>query len=53
MVVIRFRLSASAGLSFSLPAEQIPYLLQALGGAAGAAGVADVADSRSNEVTLQ
>jgi hypothetical protein len=34
-VVIRFRLSGSAGLSFSLPAGQIPYLLQALGGAAG------------------
>jgi len=51
MVVIRFRLSGSAGLSFSLPAGQIPFLLQALGGAmtATAAAVPD----RASDVTLQ
>ncbi|MDT8837135.1 hypothetical protein ParKJ_06910 [Paraburkholderia fungorum] len=56
MVVIRFRLSGSAGLSFSLPAEQIPHLLQALGGAANAAsaaGEASEAGARSHDVTLQ
>ena len=47
VVVIRFRLSATAGLSFSLPAEQIPYLLQALGGVAGPS------ETRANDVTLQ
>ena len=53
MVVIRFRLSGSAGLSFSLPAEQIPHLLQALGGAANAASAAGEADAHSHDVTLQ
>ncbi|MFB9122093.1 hypothetical protein E2553_03030 [Paraburkholderia dipogonis] len=52
MVVIRFRLSGSAGLSFSLPAGQIPYLLQALGGAAGV-NAAGASESRSNDMTLQ
>jgi hypothetical protein len=46
-VVIRFRLSGNAGLSFSLPVGQIPYLLQALGGAAG------MSDMRAGDVTLQ
>lgn len=46
-VVIRFRLSGSAGLSFSLPAGQIPYLLQALGGAAG------ISEPHANGLTLQ
>lgn len=46
-VVIRFRLSGSAGLSFSLPAGQIPYLLQALGGAAG------IEQPQAGGVTLQ
>ncbi|MEX3672230.1 hypothetical protein [Paraburkholderia phenoliruptrix] len=47
MVVIRFRLSANAGLSFSLPAGQIPYLLQALG------GVVAAGEARASDVTLQ
>ncbi|MGF6569168.1 hypothetical protein SAMN05443245_1902 [Paraburkholderia fungorum] len=46
-IVIRFRLSGTAGLSFSLPAGQIPYLLQALGGAAG------INESHAEGVTLQ
>jgi hypothetical protein len=46
-VMIRFRLSANAGLSFSLPAGEIPHLLRALGGVAG------IDESRSNGVTLQ
>ena len=47
MVVIRFRLSGSAGLSFSLPAGQIPYLLQALG------GVVAAGEPHASNVTLQ
>ncbi|MFT4067724.1 hypothetical protein [Paraburkholderia sp.] len=56
MVVIRFRLSGNAGLSFSLPAGQIPYLLQALGGVAGmdAAAASAVASApRPDDATLQ
>jgi len=47
MVVIRFHLSANAGLSFSLPADQIPYLLQALG------GVVAAEEPRAGGTTLQ
>jgi len=47
MVVIRFRLSANAGLSFSLPAEQIPHLLHALG------GVVAANEARASDATLQ
>ncbi|WMY10367.1 hypothetical protein [Paraburkholderia phenoliruptrix] len=46
-VVIRFRLSANAGLSFSLPAGQIRYLLQALG------GVVAAGEPHASNVTLQ
>lgn len=52
MVVIRFRLSGSAGLSFSLPAAQVPYLLQALGGVVSMSAAAP-GNARPNDMTLQ
>lgn len=51
MVVIRFRLSENAGISFSLPAGQIPYLLQALDGAATSGP--DYAKAHAGDITLQ
>ncbi|WP_186310629.1 hypothetical protein [Paraburkholderia sp. BCC1886] len=44
-------LSENAGLSFSLPAEQIPYLLQALDGVA-TAGPART-QTHAADITLQ
>lgn len=52
-VLIRFLLSTNAGFSFSLPAAQIPFLLQALGGVANATGATNPDCVRGHDVTLQ
>ncbi|MEM5342145.1 hypothetical protein [Paraburkholderia azotifigens] len=52
VAVLRFRLAGNMGLSFSLPLEQIPPLIEALSGVAASAGAA-VAPVRSDAVTLQ
>ncbi|MBN3755645.1 hypothetical protein G3N95_22070 [Paraburkholderia sp. Tr-20389] len=52
VAVIRFRLAGNMGLSFSLPLEQIPPLIEALTGVAASAGGA-VAQVKSDAVTLQ
>ena len=48
VAVIRFRLAGNTGLSFSVPCEQIPFLIEALNGVANAA-----AQVKSDLVTLQ
>ncbi|HWT38540.1 MAG TPA: hypothetical protein VN289_19795 [Paraburkholderia sp.] len=52
VAVLRFRLGGNMGLSFSLPLEQIPPLIEALSGVAESAGAA-MAQVKSDVVTLQ